>query len=176
MITNTVICSQCCGITRQHNTCESCAYYQDSRQRRNYGALPKYPVQAMEDNSDLEDYANSIESALCAFDALQEYQIKDGIALRILELLLDKYHFTESSIDSEDNLVTEGFRSVDSALKEDFPDISNETISKVTATIYFVAKRRSEGHREYIDFIHEYIGERVGKGIRAIKKGILSKE
>ena len=88
----------------------------------------------------------------------------------VLELLQNKYYFMDSSIASEDNLIVKGFERVNRAIVEDFPNIKVETISKVIATIYFAAKRRTEGHREYLDFIHEYVGTRLGKGLRAIRK------
>lgn len=124
----------------------------------------------MEESSDLQDYSTAIESELCAFDTLQEYQLKDESALRILELLQDKYYFEGSSIESKNNLIAEGFEKVNRVIGEDISNIPAETISKVIATIYFAAKRRTEGHREYLEFIHEYIGVRLGKGIRGIRK------
>ena len=122
------------------------------------------------ENSDLQDYANAIESELCAFDTGQEYQLKDESALRILELLQDKYYFNDINLNSEDKIIVLGFERVNRAIGEDLPEILAETISMIIATIYFVAKRRTEGHREYLDFIHKYVGTRLGTGIRALRK------
>jgi len=169
MITNTYICSSCCGQTRKPSSCDGCPYYQDSRLRRKYNTLPRCPLQTME-NSDLQDYANAMESELCAFDTRQEYQLKDESALRILELLQDKYYFNDINLNSEDKIIVQGFERVNRAIGEDLPEIPDETISMIIATIYFVAKRRTEGHREYLDFIHEYVGTRLGTGIRALGK------
>lgn len=122
------------------------------------------------ENFDLQDYANAIESELCAFDSGQEYQLKDESALRILELLQDKYYFNDINLNSEDKIIVQGFERVNRAIGKDLPEIPAETISMIIATIYFVAKRRTEEHREYLDFIHEYVGRRLGTGIRALGK------
>ena len=82
----------------------------------------------------------------------------------------DKHYFNDINLNSEDKIIVQGFERVNRAIGEDLPAIPAETISMIIATIYFVAKRRTEVHREYLDFIHEYMGTRLGTGIRALGK------
>jgi len=78
----------------------------------------------MEESPGLQDYANTIESELCAFDAFQENKLKDESTLRILGLLQNKYYFIDSSIAPEDNnLIVKGFKRVNCAIGEDFINI-----------------------------------------------------
>ena len=127
-----------------------------------------YSLQMMEDRQDLQDYANAIESALCAFDHSLGNQVNDDTVLKILELLLDTYYFKENNITSNDEIVDNGFAFVSAKVKEDLCEISEEVITKIIRTIYFVAKRRTKGQREYLDFIHQYVGIRLGKGMRIL--------
>ncbi len=124
----------------------------------------------MANSFNLQDCANAVESELCAFDIGEKCQLKDEAALRTLELLQDRYYFHDINPDAEDKLIVRCFNSVNRAIEQDFLEGSDdETISKVIATVYSSYKRRTVGHREYLDFIHEYVGTRLGTGIRAIR-------
>lgn len=167
-ISETAICSLCCAETRKKETCTGCPHYRDPKPQNKYTDLPMFSLQRMEHDYDLQDYGNAIESTLCAFDQSMGNMLTDKTALGILELLLEKYHFKKQVLMPEDNLLAKGFPLVESTIKSDLPDIADETIEKLLGTIYFVAKRRSKGNREYLDFIHEYVGIRVAKGMRAV--------
>jgi hypothetical protein len=167
-ISETVICSLCCGESRKKETCLGCCYYKEPEPQKKYKDLPMFSLQRMDDDIDLQSYANAIESTFCAFDQSENRQLSDRTALRILELLLDKYHFKQNYDNSEDNLVNKGFTIVLSTIKEDLADLPEDTIIKIIGTIYFVAKRRSKGNREYLDFIHRYVGIKIASGVRAL--------
>ena len=160
------VCSLCCGTTRSKELCEDCSYYQDPKLTRNYKQVPAFTVQMMDDNPDLQTYANAIESALCSVDKFTN-EISDKVALRILELLIDKYHFDDPPAKFGDVALENGFREVDKAIIEDIP---SEAITKILGVIYRVANRRSCGNREYLDFIHKYVGLRVASGVRALQE------
>ena len=97
----------------------------------------------MEDDFERQHIANIIESAISSFDFNEPFsQLND-------EVLTAGYY---DAINSVENSVNE----------------SHEEISKVLGAIYFVAKRRTKGSREYLDFIRKYVGISVGKGIRAL--------
>jgi hypothetical protein len=123
-----------------------------------------FSLQRMDDDMELQSYGNAIESAFCAFDHQEERQLTDPTILKILELLLDKYYLKETIPAIEDKYVEKGFSLVTSIIKEDLAEVSEEIITKLIGSIYFVAKRRSKGNREYLDFIHQYVGIRVAKG------------
>ena len=167
-ISNTFICSSCCGKTRNEESCLGCEFYKSIKQLRKYKDIPRFSTQAMEDNFDLTTYANVIESSICTIDINNNKNLKDDISIKILELLIDKYYFNDSDPVSDNEVVNQGYKLVQNAIYEDLDDISDEIILKIIGAIHFVARRRSMGNREYLDFIHGFVGRRVGKGMRVM--------
>ncbi|MDD1613156.1 MAG: hypothetical protein LUQ56_01155 [Methylococcaceae bacterium] len=51
---------------------------------------------------------------------------------------------------------------------EDLVDIDELVLVKILAVICFVAKRRTTTGREYMNVIHQYVGQRIGSGIRVL--------
>jgi histone deacetylase complex regulatory component SIN3 len=145
-----------------------CYYYREPKPQNKYKDLPMFSLQRMDDDIDLQNYANAIESTLCSFDQSENQQLSDKTVLRILELLLDKYHFKQNDSSTEDSLINKGFTLVLSTIKEDLADLPEDSITKMIGTIYFVAKRRSKGNREYLDFIHRYVGIKIASGVRVL--------
>jgi transposase, IS5 family len=64
---------------------------------RKYNEVPAYSVADMDGNVELESYGNAIEGALCAYDVESQGALTDSDAIRIIELLIDKYHFQDES-------------------------------------------------------------------------------
>lgn len=166
LISEGLICSQCCGHTRSEDACSGCAFYQ--KPKRKYNTVPAYSVSEMNGNMELEAYGNSIEGALCAYDAKNDKSLKDGEAIRIIELLIDKYHFQDQQLNQEDEIIVNGVNYVDESIIEDLKDLTNDKLVKVLGVIWFVAKRRTRLGREYMDVIHQYVGQRIGSGIRVL--------
>ncbi len=127
----------------------------------------------MEDSFQLQDYSNVIEGALCAYDNATGNQIKDDVAVKILELLLDKYYFKDTTFEFTDDIIKAGFEEVNKAIETDLKGVPEEEIIKVLAAIRFVARRRARGDRDYFLVLQRYVGERIGKGIRVLPKNIL---
>ena len=166
LITESFICSLCCGITMKVETCLGCEFYQ--KPKRKYNKVPAYLVSEMDGNMELEGYGNTIEGALCSYDIKIKSKIKDSETVRIVELLIDKYYFNDQQIDTTSQLIKNGVKHVDAAIHEDLKNISNEEIVKTLGVILFVAKRRTRNGREYMKIIHQYVGERIGTGIRIV--------
>jgi hypothetical protein len=122
----------------------------------------------MDGNMELERCGYAIEGALCAYDAQREHALTDKDAIRILELLMDRYHFGDQGIAEEGVLVHDGVEHVDKAIKEDLTDVSRERLVKILGVIRFVARRRTKLGREYMQVIHQYVGLRLGPGIRGL--------
>lgn len=163
------ICTQCCGIWRTEEKCKGCFSFRTEKKRRNYNSTPQFSLKVMSDDFDLQDSANVIESAICQFDVEQDRGIDDHNALRIMELLLDKYHFNDTVLDFTSGLEEAGFRLVDDAIRGELGTLSTENLSRIIATIYHSIKRRTAGRREYLEFIHNYVGVRIGEGIRVMR-------
>jgi len=168
LIADGLICSLCCGNTRTEEACSECVFYQ--KPKKKYNEVPAYSVFEMDGNMELESYGNSIEGALCAYDIENEGKLNDSDAIRIIELLIDKYHFQDQEIEQEHQTIVNGFNYVDKSIREDLKDVENEKIVKVLGVIRFVAKRRTKTGREYMNVIHQYVGQRVGSGMRILRQ------
>lgn len=164
-----LVCSLCCGTTRTLDTCGGCPHYQDPKLTRNYRQVPAFTPQMMNRDEDLNAISRVVESAICAFDR-SAHELSDPIALRIIELLIDKYHFMDPPTTFDSALLENGFRLVEQLIAEDMAeDVSDETVTKVLGVIYRVATRRSSGKREYLDFIQKFVGFRIAPGVRVMQ-------
>jgi hypothetical protein len=168
LIVEGLICSLCCGNTRTADACSECVFYQ--KPKRKYEEVPAYSVSEMDGNIELESYGNAIEGALCAYDMENGGKLNDNDAIRIIEVLIDKYHFKDQQMDQECQMVANGVSYVDKAIREDLTDIEREEIVKVLGVIRFVAKRRTKIGREYMTVIRQYVGQRVASGIRILRQ------
>jgi len=166
LITDSLICSQCCGTTRAEETCQGCVFYQ--KPKRKYEKVPAYSVSEMAGNMDLESYGNAIEGALCAYDIEHDNKLTDNDAIRIIELLIDKYHFEDQAMEQEREIVMSGARYVDKSIREDLSHVDVKKIVKTLGVLRFVAKRRTNIGREYMTVVHQYVGQRVGTGVRLL--------
>ena len=166
LIADSLICSPCCGETRKPELCLECQYYQEPK--RKYNEIPAYSVSEMDGDTELESYGNAIEGALCAFDIENENILKDSDAIRIVELLINIYHFKDQQIDIDSQLILNGVNYVKEAIEKDLHDVNNEIIVKTLGVIRFVAKRRTNIGQEYMNIIHQYVGTRIDTGIRIL--------
>jgi len=162
------ICSSCCGETRSNEKCDGCSFYIESEQKRNYSNVPRYPVNKVANDLELQDNADVVESAICQFDEELNRTINDNIALRLTELLLDRYYFNDKEIKFKTKLEENGFDLINKAIQKEINVLSVQDPAKLIGTIYHSIKRHTKGNREYIEFIHQHVGIRIGKGIRAI--------
>jgi hypothetical protein len=166
-----MVCSICCGQHRQKEACEGCIYYRDIaliKPARDYRAVPRFSPARMNDDLELQSYANTIESALCLWDRSMNGALSDNSALLVLERLLDKYHFMEDTVETMEIRLRRGYEMVLSAIRADLGDVSNEILVKILSVIYFVARRRARGGRDYFDIINRYVGMRAGPGLRIL--------
>ena len=166
MIAEGFVCSLCCGETRKEELCSECGFYQAPT--RNYNDVPAYTVVQMDEDFELASFGNSIEGAICAYDVANGESLRDREAIRIVELLIDKYHFQDQEMTEQNPLIVAGVHFVDKAIQEDLNNLSNEAIVRLLGVIRFVARRRTRIGREYMNIIHQYVGLRVGKGVRSL--------
>ena len=164
LIVDTPICSMCCGETRVPELCSECLYYQ--KPKRKYNEVPAYSTSEMDGNRELESYGYSIEGALCAYDIDKENILKDSDAIKIIELLIDIHHFKDQKIETDNQLIINGVNYVNAAIEKDLQNVDSEVIVKTLGVIRFVAKRRTNTGKEYMNIIHQFVGIRVDTGIR----------
>jgi len=118
----------------------------------------------------LEAYGNAVEGALCSYDIENGNNLKDSDAIRIIEFLIDLHHFGDQQIDTDSQLIANGVDYVEEAIRKDLRGVSNEIIVKILGVIRFVAKRRTKIGREYMNIIHQYVGQRIDTGIRILRQ------
>lgn len=165
---NGLVCSQCCGQTRRRECCEGCAHFREVRSAGRYLDIPRFSLQDMDSDMEMQSYAHTIEATLCMWDLHHECRLTDPSAMSVMEMLLDKYYFGDSTVWRGEALLRQGFKLVVQAIEQDLYDVPDDTIARILAVIYFTARRRTEGQREYLEFIHRYVGWRAGPGTRVL--------
>lgn len=160
------VCTLCCGKTRKAEACQGCSFYKEPALPPKYDQVPAYTVRQMSNSMDLQVWSNAIEGAICAFDRDTGGTITDDVPIRIMELLLDNYYFKEEVLAFDNELIEKGFYQVNQAIQDDIEEASIENIIKVLGVLYFVAKRRTQGGREYLKIVNNYVGLRIAPGVR----------
>ena len=169
VVNDSFICSLCCGTSRDEEKCAGCVFYQAPT--RKYNAVPLFSTIEMRDDYNLQECSNIIESSLSAFNMEQEYSLSDDDAIGIYELLLDKYYFKDEIISSDKPLWQQGFDYIDKNIQNDMGNVDDEIIFKVLGAARASARRRTDvTHREYMNFIEEYVGHRHSSGMRIMQR------
>lgn len=169
LIENVFICSLCCGETRSSEKCDGCSYFVDTQSFRNYRSVPHYALPHMSNDIQLQDQANIIESAFCQFHDKLNGRPDDHFFIKMVELLMDRYHFKDEKLNFADNLEKQGFTEIDRIIQKDLGSLQSDEIARLLGTIYRSIYRHTVNGREYIDFINTQVGLRVAKGVRVIK-------
>ena len=164
------VCSLCCGQSRSTDKCAGCSFFQVASVARNYRKIPFYETQQMSDSLELQDIANVIESILCSFDLDKEDKFTDLMASKLLELFFDKYHFKDTELVFDSDALKDRFARMSEMLVEDLPNIPEEQLIKILASVYRSIQRRTSGGREYLHFAQQFVGARVGAGARVLTR------
>ena len=165
---NSFVCSLCCGQSRNADKCTGCSFYDGVSQKRNYRKVPFYAIQQMSNSMAFQDISNVVESILCGFDIENEDEFTDKMALQLLELAFDKYHFKDPELSISNSALKDKFERMSQIIEQDLSDTSKEPLIKVLASIYRSIQRRTCGGREYLTFAQQYVGARVGPGARIL--------
>lgn len=167
-VDDTFICSLCCGQSRNQDKCTDCSFYKNSASQRNYRKVPFYEIAQMSASIELEDIGNVIESTLCnmALEGRELFQDKD--AIKLIELFFDKYHFKDNELQFADTAQKTNFHKIIEVCQQDLASTPQEELVKVMAAVYRSIRRRTNGHREYLQFAQQYVGARVASGARVI--------
>jgi hypothetical protein len=169
--TTNCICSSCCGAVRKNETCQNCSYYKPIK--HNYKNIPFYQPNEMDGYFDREEIANEIEAALATYDNATNDLMRDDDAIRIIEMLFDTYYFNEPHVVETNGLLENGYQCVVSAIKENLSSVNLTELIKILGAIYFVARRRNSGKRDYLSIIRQYVGINMGDGAKIL---IIEKE
>lgn len=166
---NSMICSPCCGENRTEEKCGSCSYFADNLAARNYKKVPYYSTQIMADNHDLQDISYSIESSICSIYHSERDTFNDRNAQKIYELFFDVHYFGDNKVIIENMSMKNAFEKFSTDMNQDMARHTKEEVINVMGAAYRSLLRRTSGGTEYLRFIEEYVGVRMGKGIRALR-------
>ena len=86
--------------------------------------------------------------------------------ITIIEALIDFHHLGDQQINEPSQLILGGVDYVENVIRKDLDEVSNEIVVKILGVIRFVAKRSTKTGREYMNIIHQYVGQRIDTGIR----------
>lgn len=164
-----LVCSLCCGQSRGGAKCDGCSYFKDASSKRHYHKIPRYSTQEMSDSDRLQDISNVIESIFCKFDIELANAFYDRTALKLLELAFDKYHFNDTQLSFSDVAQESLFETMIEIIEKEVADTATEQLVKVMAAVYRSIQRRTGGRREYLAFVQEYVGARIGPGLRLLR-------
>ncbi|MFZ5765802.1 MAG: hypothetical protein ACOY4H_09430 [Thermodesulfobacteriota bacterium] len=156
--TETFICSLCCGESRIEEKCAGCSFFTPAAATRNYRSVPYFTTQEMADNPELERIADVIESTLCQVWANDPQNVNDRSAARLVELMIDKYHFNDEAPQAGSSVEQEGFRLFVQKAGSTFSQISPEQVVKVLAAVYRSIQRRTVGGASYLQFVSQFTG------------------
>ena len=67
----------------------------------------------------------------------------------------------------DNELIEKGFYQVNQAIQDELEEVTEEEIIKILGVLYFVAKRRTQGGREYLKIVNDFVGVRIVPGVRA---------
>jgi hypothetical protein len=154
--TNALVCSLCCGETRNSEQCTGCSYYKDASEIRKYNKVPHFTIKEMDYDFELQNIAELIEKGICIID--DEHNIDDSIAIRFIELLLDKYYYKDQTVSFNTNLEEKGFSFIHEHLEKNYKDLPADQIYKVLSTVLRSIKRHNNGTRDYLNFAHQFAG------------------
>lgn len=150
------VCSECCGTWRNAEDCSGCGFY--SAQTRKYKDVPRFTPANMNEDEGLRRIAYAIEFAIWRYDDSTSQTILDPVPIGALEMLLDEHHFKSTSPQKRTQDEVACFEMADEAISTSLPEVENEVLVKVIATILFVAKRRTIGGREYLRILVDFVG------------------
>lgn len=156
--TGTFVCSLCCGESRTEAKCAGCSFFTSAAISRNYRSVPYYSTQEMADNFELESIADVVELSLCQIWVHDHQHVDDRTAARLVELMLDRYHFNDEKPRADTSVLEEGFHFFSKNIGEKLAHIHPEQLVKVLAAVYRSIQRRTVGGTSYLQFVSQFTG------------------
>ena len=167
-VDKTMVCSLCCGQSREPAKCTGCSFYKDVLASRNYRKIPYYEVGQMAKSADLQNKSEMIESLFCRIDLDNQGRLTDKNVAMLLELYFDKYHFQDAELVFGEPFIKEAFGKMVEVIDQDLLDIRDSELVKIVAAIYRSMQRRTAGGREYLQFIQQCVGVKGGAAGRLV--------
>jgi len=107
---------------------------------------------------DLERIADVIESALCQVWADDPQNVNDRTVTRLVELMIDRYHFNDQTLQADSPVLEKGFGMFTQSTGKTFSRLHSEEVVKVLAAVYRSIQRRTVGGTSYLQFVSQFTG------------------
>jgi hypothetical protein len=134
-----------------------CSFYKDASVSRNYRQVPYFTTAEMANSLELEGISDVIEAALCRVWAADGENVNDRTVSRLVEMLLDRYHFNDTEALS-DPVLTVGYQRLARTVKDELGGVPAEKLVKVLAAVYRSIARRTNGGSHYLEFVSQFAG------------------
>jgi hypothetical protein len=112
----------------------------------------------MADNPELESIADVVELSLCQIWVHDHQHVDDRTAARLVELMIDRYHFNDEKPRADTSVLEEGFHFFSKNIGEKLTHIHPEQLVKVLAAVYRSIQRRTVGGTSYLQFVSQFTG------------------
>lgn len=110
----------------------------------------------MADNPELESIADVVELSLCRIWVHDNQHVDDRTAARLVELMIDRYHFNDEKPRADTSVLEEGFRYFLQNIGEKLAHVHPEQLVKVLAAVYRSIQRRTVGGSSYLQFVSQF--------------------
>lgn len=120
--------------------------------------MPYYTTQEMADNPGLEGIANVIESTLYRVWTNDPYNVNDRTAARLVELMIDRYHFNDEAPQTDSPALEEVFCLFSQNTGKAFSQLHSVEVVKILAAVYRSIQRRTVGGTSYLQFVSQFTG------------------
>jgi hypothetical protein len=166
-----LLCSLCCGTSRQPTACAGCSFYKAPERR--YDGLPRYSPREMDQSTELQEISFPIEAGLCSLDRERHFTMQDAQAIAVFELLLDLYAFGDTRETLAPRIAALECGRVVDLVDRELRGFDRATIIKVLGAVRFVACRRAAGGRHHLDVLQHHCGAFVRSrvGLRRLEDG-----
>ena len=156
--TETFICSMCCGESRESEKCAGCTFFGAVSTCRNYRGAPYFSTEEMAASPALHAIAEVIESALCLVWESDGRNVNDRTVARLVELMLDEYHFNDGGRTIADPVLAAGHQMLSRTIRDDLSHVDAEKLVKVLGAVYRSIQRRTVGGSSYLEFVSRFTG------------------
>jgi len=112
----------------------------------------------MEASGENERISMVIENSLSLIWNRDKRQVNDHTVQRLVEMLLDQYHFGEPQNTTNETVLADGYRTLQEEIAENLGQVPAEQLVKVLGAIYRSIQRRSSGGSSYLQFINHFTG------------------
>ncbi len=120
--------------------------------------MPYYSTQEMSDSFELGKISDVIETALCRVWAADGKNVNDRTVARLVELMLDKYHFNDEKQQINDPVLAAGYQQISRTIREKLSQVPAEKLVKTLAAVYRSIRRRTIGGSSYLKFVSRFTG------------------